>query len=170
MDLVVTRFDHPDARKLNDEVQAEYARRYESEGDATPLAPEMFDPPRGIYLIAYDPLGRPVATGGWRAQEAAGEEGYRDGDAEIKRMYVVPEARGLGLARRLLARLEEDARLAGRTRMVLETGVAQPEAMNLYASSGYLELPRPDHFGVYRHEPTSRCYSKSLLSEHSPRA
>lgn len=162
MDLVVTRFDHPDARKLNDAVQAEYAARYESEGDLTPLAPEMFDPPHGIYLIAYDPLGRPVATGGWRARGAADGENYRDGDAEIKRMYVVPEARGLGLARLILARLEDDARRAGRVRVVLETGIAQPEAMNLYASSGYLMLPRAEHFGVYRHAPDSRCYGKPL--------
>ncbi|UED88556.1 GNAT family N-acetyltransferase [Streptomyces profundus] len=161
MDLVVTRFDHPDARKLNDAVQAEYAERYGGDGDVTPLAPEMFDPPHGVYLLAYDPLGRPVATGAWRAQRAGGE-GYLDGDAEIKRMYVVPEARGLGLARLILGRLEQDAREAGRVRMVLETGIAQPEAMNLYASSGYLMLPREQHFGVYRHEPNSRCYSKPL--------
>ncbi|KAB8164310.1 GNAT family N-acetyltransferase [Streptomyces sp. 3MP-14] len=168
MDLVVTRFDHPDARKLNDEVQAEYAVRYDDVGDLTPLAPEMFDPPHGLYLLAYDPLGRPVATGGWRSRDAAGDEGYRDGDAEIKRMFVVPEARGLGLARRILARLEDDARRAGRTRMVLETGIAQPEAMNLYASSGYTMLPREEQFGFYRHSPSSRCYAKDLRAAGQP--
>jgi GNAT superfamily N-acetyltransferase len=160
MDLVVTRFDHPDARKLNDLVQAEYVERY-GEGDLTPLDPTMFDPPRGLFLLAYDALGRPVATGGWRAQ-GAGEEGYADGDAEIKRMFVVAEARGRGLARRVMARLEETARAAGRRRMVLETGTMQPEAISLYESSGYLPVPADQKFGLYRCEPSSRCFVKPL--------
>ena len=161
MHIAPVRYDHPDAAKLNDAVQQEYAERYGDEGDITPLDPSMFEPPRGVYLLAYDQDGRPVATGGWRAQEAGGE-GYADGDAEIKRMYVVPEARGTGLARRILAMLEEDARAAGRVRMVLETGTAQPEAMALYASSGYSRLPEEAKFGLYRHEPLSRCFMKSL--------
>ncbi|OEJ98129.1 GNAT family N-acetyltransferase [Streptomyces thermolilacinus] len=154
-------FDHPDAVKLNDEVQLEYAERYDGDGDETPLDPAMFQPPRGLYLMAYDPLDRPVATGGWRAMDADGE-GYADGDAELKRMYVVPEARGLGLARRILARLEEDARAAGRRRMVLETGTKQPEAIALYLSSGY-ELC--EKFGLYRHHEDSRCFAKLLTGQ-----
>ncbi|MGW4266324.1 GNAT family N-acetyltransferase, partial [Streptomyces californicus] len=47
-------FDHPDAVKLNDQVQLEYAERYGDEGDVTPLDPTMFTPPHGLYLIAYD--------------------------------------------------------------------------------------------------------------------
>src|ERR1051325_9746580 len=94
-------FDHPDAVKLNDEVQAEYHVRYGDGGDATPLDPSDFEPPNGVYLIAN-------------------EEGNRDGDAELKRMFVVASARSCGLARRVLAVLEEDARAAGRARMVLE--------------------------------------------------
>ncbi|NBM19232.1 GNAT family N-acetyltransferase [Streptomyces sp. GC420] len=158
MNIRNVRFDHPDAVKLNDEVQLEYARRYGDEGDLTPLAPEHFDPPHGIFLIAYDRLDRPVATGGWRSQER-NDEGYADGDAELKRMYVVPQARGLGLARRILAELEERARAAGRSRMVLETGTAQPEAIALYESSGYLPTEK---FGYYREYESSRCYAKPL--------
>lgn len=150
--------DHPDAVKLDAEVQLEYAARYESEGDATVLHPRMFDPPRGLYLLAYDADDRPVATGGWRSQEA-NDEGYSDGDAEIKRMYVTVEVRGLGLARRILARLEENARAAGRTRMVLETGTKQPEAIALYRSSGYTDCSK---FGHYRHDPLSVCLAKPL--------
>ncbi|MFG3285089.1 GNAT family N-acetyltransferase [Streptomyces sp. NPDC048111] len=151
-------YDHPDAVRLNDQVQLEYAERYGDEGDATVLDASMFLPPRGLCLIAYDPEGRPVATGGWRTQRA-GEENYRDGDAEIKRMYVVPEARGRGLARRILAALEADARAAGRTRMVLETGIKQPEAITLYASTGYEPCEK---FGHYRTYETSRCFAKPL--------
>ncbi|MFD8963110.1 GNAT family N-acetyltransferase, partial [Streptomyces anulatus] len=135
--LIQTRpFDHPDAVKLNDQVQLEYDERYGDGGDLTPLDPSMFLPPRGLYLLAYDEQDRPVATGGWRTQDR-NAEGYWDGDAEIKRMFVIPEGRGKGLARRMLAALEEDARAAGRLRMVLETGDQQPEAIALYESSGY---------------------------------
>ncbi|SCK38927.1 Acetyltransferase (GNAT) family protein [Streptomyces sp. WMMB 714] len=158
MRIVRARYDHPDAMKLNDAVQQEYSVRYGDGGDVTPLDPSMFEPPHGLYLLAYDGEERPVASGAWRAQDR-NAEGYSDGDAEIKRMYVVPEARGRGLARRILAMLEDDARAAGRTRMVLETGTAQPEAIALYTSSGY---EAAEKFGVYRFEPQSRCYAKPL--------
>lgn len=163
VDIRPTPFDHPDAIKLNDAVQLEYAERYadeddDGEGDLTPLEATMFAPPRGLYLLAYDPAGRPVATGGWRTQDT-NDEGYADGDAELKRMYVVREARGLGLARRILALLEADARAAGRTRMVLETGTAQPEAIALYTSSGYEPCTK---FGYYRAYENSRCFAKPL--------
>ena len=144
--------------KLNDAVQQEYAERYEDEGDVTPLDPSMFEAPHGLYLLAYDDEDRPVASGGWRSQHR-NAEGYADGDAEIKRMNVVPEARGRGLARQVLAVLEDDARAAGRTRMVLETGTAQPEAIALYVSSGYEPAGK---FGLYRFDSQSRCYAKPL--------
>lgn len=158
MDIRQVAFDHPDAVKLNDEVQAEYHARYGDGGDATSLAPADFDPPNGVYLIAYDETGRPVATGGWRAQDANGE-GNLDGDAEVKRMYVTDAMRGRGLARRILAALEADARAAGRRRMVLETGTEQPEAIALYTSSGYETCEK---FGYYRFHEESRCFAKTL--------
>jgi GNAT superfamily N-acetyltransferase len=157
MQIRTVRYDHPDAAKLNDEVQAEYAERYGGEGDLTIVDPDEFAPPRGLYLVAYDG-DSPVATGGWRSQEA-GETGYTDGDAEIKRMFVVREMRGQGLARRILAGLEDDARRAGRRRMVLETGTKQPEAIALYLSCNYLPSEK---FGYYRNHEDSRCFAKPL--------
>ncbi|MBA2951696.1 GNAT family N-acetyltransferase [Streptomyces himalayensis] len=159
MNIRRVSFDHPDAVKLNDRVQLEYAERYQDEGDVTPLDATMFKPPLGLYLIAYDEFGTPLATGGWRTQDQNGK-GYSDGDAELKRMYVIPQARGLGLARRILAALEDDARAAGRVRMVLETGTKQPEAISLYTSSGYEPCPK---FGHYRFEELSRCFAKPLM-------
>ncbi|MBQ1089604.1 GNAT family N-acetyltransferase [Streptomyces sp. B93] len=158
MNIRRVAFDHPDAVKLNDEVQAEYHERYGDGGDATPLDPSDFTPPNGVYLIAYDTQDRPVATGGWRSQDK-NDEGNEDGDAELKRMFVVREARGNGLARRVLAALEDDARAAGRTRMVLETGTQQPEAIALYTSSGYEPCAK---FGYYRFHDASRCFAKPL--------
>ncbi|REK92235.1 GNAT family N-acetyltransferase [Streptomyces inhibens] len=158
MEIRPVRYDHPDAVTLDALVQQEYVRRY-GDGDMTPLDPAMFAPPNGTYLIAYGE-GRPLATGGWRLQEDV-NEGYATGDAEIKRMFVVPQARGRGLARRILAALEADARAAGRSRMVLETGIKQPEALELYASSGYVPVQK---FGLYRTYEDSRCMAKSLVS------
>ncbi|MCI3153763.1 GNAT family N-acetyltransferase [Streptomyces werraensis] len=158
MEIRPVPYDHPDAVKLDAAVQAEYDIRYGDGGDATPMDPADFRPPNGIYLIAYDALGVPVASGGWRVQDA-NEEGNRDGDAELKRMYVVEDMRGRGLARRILAALEEDARAAGRVRMVLETGTKQPEAIALYTSSGYEPCEK---FGYYRFHEESLCYAKKL--------
>jgi GNAT superfamily N-acetyltransferase len=158
MNIRRVSFDHPDAVKLNDEVQAEYQMRYGDGGDATPLDPSHFEPPTGVYYIVYDEADRPIATGGWRSRDA-NEEGNEDGDAELKRMFVTEAARGRGLARRILAALEEDARAAGRLRMVLETGNKQPEAIALYTSSGYEPCTK---FGYYRHYDDSLCYAKPL--------
>lgn len=152
-----TRFDHPDATKLNDLVQQEYVLRY-GDGDLTTMDAAHFDPPQGLYLLVYDVDGTPVASGGWRAQDAS-PEGFSDGDAEVKRMFVVPEARGRGLARRLLAELEATATAAGRQRMVLETGLKQPEAIKLYESSGYTPVAK---FGYYREHELSVCMGKPL--------
>ena len=70
--------------------------------------------------------------------------------AEVKRMYVAPTARGLGLARRMLAHLEVTARAAGLEAVVLETGEKQPEAIELYSSAGYRRIAG---FGYYRDSP-----------------
>ncbi|GAB2791731.1 GNAT family N-acetyltransferase [Streptomyces chlorus] len=158
MNIRHVSYDHPDAVKLNDEVQAEYDVRYGDGGDSTPMDPADFRPPNGVYLIAYDEHDTPVASGGWRVQNSNGQ-GNLDGDAELKRMYVIEQMRGRGLARRMLAALEDDARAAGRLRMVLETGTEQPEAIALYTSSGYEPCEK---FGYYRFHENSRCYAKAL--------
>jgi len=79
--------------------------------------------------------------------------------AEIKRMYTIPAARGQGVALALLRALEEAARQAGRNRIVLETGSAQPEAIGLYVKAGYARIP---DFGHYKDEPGVRSYGKDL--------
>ncbi|WP_411970308.1 GNAT family N-acetyltransferase [Saccharothrix longispora] len=143
--------------KLISELQQVYVARY-GEVDVTPVDPAQFSAPLGHFVVGYlDDV--PVACGGWRAHDVAEEEALRPGDAEIKRMYVVDSLRGRGLSRVVLAALEDAARAAGRTRMVLETGTRQPEAIGLYEAAGY---GRIDNFGVYRHHPDSLCYGKAL--------
>jgi GNAT superfamily N-acetyltransferase len=155
VELRTLTLDHPDAQRLVAEVQLEYVQRYGGE-DSTPFEPAEFVPPLGTFVVVYLD-GVAVASGGWRSHEAGAE--FEDGDAEIKRMYVVPAARGQGFARLVLAELERRAVAAGRRRLVLETGTRQPEAIGLYLSSGYTEIPR---FGVHRCEPDSRCFAKLL--------
>lgn len=156
LDLRPRPLDHPDARVMIDELQAFYTERY-GDGDATELRPHEFTAAAGYFAIGYVD-GAAVACGGWRAREG-GEPGLRDGDAEIKRMYVRAGHRGHGYARQLLAHLEDTAAAAGRRRIVLETGTRQPEAIALYESEGYAPAEK---FGLYRDEPDSRCYARSL--------
>jgi ribosomal protein S18 acetylase RimI-like enzyme len=157
LDLHPTPFDHPDAVRLIAEIQQVYVERYGGE-DATFVDPREFDAPGGLFLVGYVG-GDPVACGGWRARQAGGV--LRDGDAEIKRMYVAPAHRGRGYARAVLAELERTAAAAGLRRIVLETGTEQPEAIGLYTSAGYVPMPA---FGAYAGSPTSRYFAKSVSS------
>ncbi|GHF14358.1 N-acetyltransferase [Amycolatopsis deserti] len=149
MDLRVVAYDDPDAAKLIDAVQQEYVVRY-GETDATPVDPAEFAPPLGLFVVGYLD-GEPVACGGWRVRG--------DDEVELKRMYVVEAARGKGFARAVLAELERTARAAGRRRLVLETGLKQPEAIALYRSSGYTDVPA---FGHYQGDPLSVYLGKDL--------
>jgi GNAT superfamily N-acetyltransferase len=142
------------------EVQAEYVIRYGGP-DRTPLDPLMFEPPLGSFYVGYltvDGSRRPVTTGAWRMHDDVEVFGTRR-TAEVKRMYVVPAARARGLARQVLAHLERTAAEAGAEAMILETGLAQPEAIALYESSGYTRIPS---FGYYKDEPLNRCFAKAL--------
>jgi GNAT superfamily N-acetyltransferase len=156
LDLRQLRLTHPDALALIEEVQAEYTVRYGGP-DTTPLAPAMFDPPQGAFFVGYVE-GAPVAMGGWRFRPDVTAFG-RFRAAEIKRMYVGPGARRRGLARVVLAHLEQTARAAGADLMVLETGIEQPEAIALYKSSGYQPV---EGFGHYKWSPKVRYFGKPL--------
>jgi GNAT superfamily N-acetyltransferase len=149
MEIRAVPYDHPDATMLIAEVQAEYVIRYGGP-DGTRVDPAEFAPPQGLFLVGYLD-GVPVVSGGWRA--------HADGSVEVKRMYVMPLARGQGLARQLLAELELIAKRAGYHRIILETGSKQPEAEALYRSSGYTPVPA---FGYYADYPNSIHLGKSL--------
>ena len=147
---------HPDAAELVEAVQHEYVARYGSR-DETPLVPAYFEPPEGAFFVGYLD-GRPVASGAWRRRSDVPVDGT-DATAELKRMYVAPAARRRGLARVMLAHLEETARAAGAEAIVLETGLAQPEAIALYESSGYTPIAG---FGFYKDARLSRCFARRL--------
>src|SRR5690606_31883001 len=118
-------YDDPVAQTLVAAAMADLGQRYGGPGDETPVHPAEFTPPQGMFLVAYLD-GAPVGCGGWRSSGDSGTV------AELKRMFTVPAARRRGVARRVLAAVEESARAAGRSRMILECGDRQPEAIELY--------------------------------------
>ncbi len=120
-------------------------------------------PPTSNHFLDLDQLSRPdirffvarrdgasLACGALRI---AGDYG------EVKRMYVAPAARGEGLGRAILARLESEAGRAGLRVMRLETGIHQAEAIALYRSAGYVDC---GPFGEYRPDPLSLFLEKRL--------
>jgi len=109
----------------------------------------MFVPPDGVFVVLREDDGRAVGCGGIARFDA--ERG------EVKRMYVVPEARGQGLGRRLLVELEAEAQRLGYRGVVLETGTRNHEALGLYRSSGYEPIPC---YGVYAGRALSVCLEK----------
>jgi GNAT superfamily N-acetyltransferase len=127
--------DHPDALVLVDAMVRDVASAYDG-GDRLPgpsATPRDFSPPGGAFVALYDDDVRAVAGGGVKRLD--------DATGEIKRMYVVPDSRGRGLARRLLGALEDAARDLGYVRVRLDTGDFQPQALALYRSAGYADIP-----------------------------
>jgi GNAT superfamily N-acetyltransferase len=145
------RLDSPVAAPLATALAAEIEDRYgEPDADPDHLTADDLVPPAGAFVVAW--LDRDaVACGGLRR--------YADGVGELKRMYVDPRFRGRGVARQVLGQLEARAQRLGYGRLVLETGVRQPEAMALYASAGYEPI---EPYGFYRTSPLSRCFAKTL--------
>jgi putative acetyltransferase len=144
-------FDSPDVQALCVAQQQEMHGIY-GEADIGPTreAP-MFVPPAGVFVVLREDDGRAVGCGGIARFDAA--------RGEVKRMYVVPEARGRGLGRRLLEELEAQARALGYTSVVLETGDRQPEALGLYESAGFERIPC---YPPYDSRALSLCFEKRL--------
>lgn len=151
-------YDHPDARRLIAEVQQEYVRRYGGE-DESPVDIGEFTPPDGLFAVGYLD-GQAVAMGGWRRHPADHPQtAWAAPVAEIKRMYVAADFRGAGFARAMLAHLEQTAAAAGLRWLILETGDQQPEAIALYHSAGYGDIPA---FGHYADSPASVHLGKQV--------
>lgn len=123
-----------EARRCLEAYFEELARRFEAGFDParSPTEAAAFSPPAGSFLIARLD-GRPVGCAGLKLPGG--------GIGDLKRMWVAPSARGLGIGRRLLAVLEDRAREAGLAVLRLETNRTLLEAQALYRSSGYREVP-----------------------------
>jgi GNAT superfamily N-acetyltransferase len=132
---------------LNAELQAQYP---EPGANFFALDPDHVGDGRGAFFVAYAGTA-PVGCGAVRLIDPR--------TAEVKRMYVDPAMRGQGIARRVLAALEAEARALGATRTVLETGMRQSPALTLYEAAGYAPIPC---WGEYADAPLSLCMAKDL--------
>ncbi|HEX3616866.1 MAG TPA: GNAT family N-acetyltransferase [Solirubrobacteraceae bacterium] len=130
------RVDSGDGGTLEGAMREEMRELYaglDLQGPDMPKAgPDELNPPRGAFLVGYED-GVATCCGGIKRLD--------DAICEIKRMYVIPAARGRGVARILLEALERQARELGYTVARLDTGPKQPGAQHLYESAGYDPIP-----------------------------
>ena len=143
----------PVASTLILDLNSELSSRYPEEGaNHFRLDADEVEEGKGAFLVTHVD-GKPVGCGAIRRLDA--------NTAEIKRMYVVPDARGKGIGRAILTALETESRRLNVHKIVLETGDRQPEALALYASSGFDRINR---YGEYIDSPLSVCMAKILSS------
>jgi putative acetyltransferase len=138
--------DSPDFVALVSALDSELEARYPGLSEDAPAAAQ--DPLVAVVAYCSD---TPIGCGALRELEP--------GVGEIKRMFVLPEARGLGAARGMLEVLERQGRALGYSAVRLGSGVRQPEALALYESSGYRRIPL---FGEYEGAELCVCYEKAL--------
>ena len=144
--------EHPDtadARALIEELESELAPLYPSESRHGYSVERLLAEAVAFFLIRED--GVPAGCGGIKL---VGTE-Y----AEVKRMYVRPQFRGLGLARLMLNHLAEHAQRHGIPVLRLETGIHQQAAIRLYEGIGFQRIPP---FGEYKEDPLSRFYEQHI--------
>lgn len=125
-------------------------------------------PAESIHTLSADALRQPHITflGAWTGGRIVGCGALVDqagAYAEFKRLYVLPECRGLGIGQRILVELEARAHAAGLSFVRLETGVTQPEAVRLFERAGY---QRRGPFGDYPDDPLSVFLEKCLSFRH----
>jgi len=143
---------HPHAQHCIRSYFEELDRRFDTGFDPTrsiPADEESLRLPAGLLLVATV-ASEPVGCG---ALKFHGEE-----PAELKRMWVAESARGLGIGRRLLSELERHASKHGARVIRLETNKTLTEAISLYRSAGYVEVPR------FNDEPYAHHWFEKRLS------
>jgi putative acetyltransferase len=134
-------------------LSAELGAIYGGDGKAS-FKPQDVAGERAAFVVA------------WRDDVAVGCGALRPTEerttAEVKRMFVAKEARGLGISRKILSKLEELAAAHGYERIILETGIHQREAISLYENSGYTRI---ECYGDYVNSSHSLCCEKRLKGE-----
>lgn len=146
--LLQTTATHEAFQALVAELNEELWRRYpEEQGNFAPHN-HLTDHARVVVLFYQN---EPAACGAFRP--------FDDTTAEIKRMFVRESQRGKGFSRQVLQALEQWAAADGFTRARLETGIRQPEAIGLYRSAGYQDIPP---YGPYTNQELSVCMEKTL--------
>jgi GNAT superfamily N-acetyltransferase len=147
IEIRVEPADSPIARQLIAALDADLFARYHVADDHNAL-----DPAATTFLVAFHGDSA-VGSAAFRAYEPGSTT------AELKRMYVAPEARGQRIGVLLIDSAVARAQAAGFTRMILETGVRQPEAIRRYETSGFTRIT---NFAPYDNDPTSVCFGRDL--------
>jgi GNAT superfamily N-acetyltransferase len=157
--LRTVSFSDPTAQELVAEANAYNAQLY-GHADATPIDASEFDPDSGGLFVIAQQLSTAVGCAGYRRADDQGTI-----TAEVKRLYVRPEARRSGAGRFILAALERHASAAGYTRIILDVGGKQSPAHALYEEVGYHRI---SGFSIYRDRPGNRAYGKTLSVDIHP--
>lgn len=143
-------WENPVGAELRKAQQAELAARFGTPDHEAGPPPSEADV--AVFLIAYERCsGQPLGCGGIRQLDEA--------TGEIKRVYVLPYARGSEVASSILAELEEYAAELGYSELRAEAGSVQADGIRLYESAGYARVP---NFGPYADAATSRCFAKTI--------
>ena len=142
------RPDTPASRELIAELDAVLNPHYPPESRHGYSVEKLIQQGVAFFVVYHD--GLPAGCGGVQL--------FAD-YAELKRMFVRPQFRGLGLGKRLVTHLSEYAHQHGMRVLRLETGIAQTEAIALYQGFGFQRIPP---FGDYREDPVSLCFEKQL--------
>lgn len=143
------RPDTADARTLIGELEAQLAPLYPRESHHGYSVEKLIAEDVAFFVIRHE--GIPAGCGGLQL--------YGTEYGEIKRMYVRPRFRGMGLGRLMLDHLADHARRHGVGVLRLETGIHQRAAIRLYESEGFVTIPP---FGAYREDRLSLFYEKRL--------
>jgi len=149
INITPERPDAPDARALIEELDAVLEPLYPSESRHGFSVEKLIADEVEFFVARYDGV----------AASCGGIKFFGDEYGEVKRMYVRPQFRGLGLAKALLEHLEHVARERGITLLRLETGIHQHAAIALYEQMGFRQIAP---FGEYTDDPVSRCYEKRI--------
>jgi putative acetyltransferase len=142
--------DGPESRQLLVDLDEYLNSLYRPEENFLHLPADDVTDGRGTFLVARE-AGVAVGCGAIRRISPT--------TGEVKRMFVAPVARGRGVGGRILAALEEWAASAGMTRLVLEAGDRQREAIRLYERAGFVAIPC---FGEYADAVLSQCFEKVI--------
>lgn len=147
--ITLERADTPDARTLIAELDALLEPLYPPDNRFGYSVDKIIKQGVHFFVVRVDDV--PAGCGG--IQFVENEFG------ELKRMYIRPQFRGMGLAKQLLNHLQDKARAHNVALLRLETGIHQTDAIAMYEKFGFYRIAP---FGVYTDDPSSRCYEKKI--------
>ena len=147
--ITLERPDTADARALISELEALLEPLYPRESRHGYSVEKLIAEAVAFFLIRHE--GAPAGCGGIQM--------FGTEYAEVKRMYVRPQFRGLGLGKLMLNHLAEFAQDQGVGLLRLETGIYQQAAITLYERAGFKQIPA---FGEYKEDPLSKFYEKNI--------